>query len=131
MVRELLRLNEQQSDEFNFMYNPEDIYGEGYNEDIAKEIDGIMDELPDSYWEGREITDEEFGRLFAEEEAPSTPEFTSEQSSEAATAFDKAKTSKGFDKKHGKGAYKALSDITKNFDDIMDKVSDKIKQDCL
>jgi hypothetical protein len=58
-------------------------------------------------------------------------EFTSSQSSEAATAFDKAKTSKGFDKKHGKGAYKALSDITKNFDEIMDKVSDKIKQDCL
>lgn len=59
------------------------------------------------------------------------PSFTSEQSSEAATAFDKAKTSKGFDKKYGKGAYKALSDITKNFDAIMDKVSDKIKQDCL
>lgn len=74
MVRELLRLNEQQSDEFEFMYNPEGIYGEGYNEDIAKEIDGIMDELPDSYWEGREITDEEFGRLFAEEEAPETKE---------------------------------------------------------
>ena len=128
MVREVLRLNEQQSEEFDFMYNPEDIYGEGYNEDIAKEIDGIMDELPDSYWEGKEITDEEFGNLFAEEEAPS---FTSQQSSEAATAFDKAKTSKGFDKKYGKGAYKALSDITKNFDAIMDKVSDKIKQDCL
>jgi hypothetical protein len=62
---------------------------------------------------------------------PSTPSFTSSQSSEAATAFDKAKTSKGFDKKYGKGAYKALSDITKNFDEIMDKVSDKIKQDCL
>lgn len=62
---------------------------------------------------------------------PSAPSFTSQQSSEAATAFDKAKTSKGFDKKYGKGAYKALSDITKNFDAIMDKVSDKIKQDCL
>jgi hypothetical protein len=65
------------------------------------------------------------------EEKVTTPEFTSSQSSEAATAFDKAKTSKGFDKKYGKGAYKALSDITKNFDAIMDKVSDKIKQDCL
>lgn len=62
---------------------------------------------------------------------PSAPSFTSEQSSEAATAFDKAKTSKGFDKKYGKGAYKALSDITKNFEDIMDKVSEKIKQDCI
>ena len=62
---------------------------------------------------------------------PSAPSFTSQQSSEAATALDKAKTSKGFDKKYGKGAYKALSDITKNFEDIMDKVSDKIKQDCL
>lgn len=59
------------------------------------------------------------------------PSFTSSQSSEAATAFDKAKTSKGFDKKYGKGAYKALSDITKNFEDIMDKVSEKIKQDCI
>ena len=58
-------------------------------------------------------------------------EFTSQQSSEAATAFDKAKTSKGFDKKYGKGAYKALSDITKNFEDIMDGMSGKIKQDCL
>jgi hypothetical protein len=66
-----------------------------------------------------------------EAEPTTTPEFTSSQSSEAATAFDKAKTSKGFDKKHGKGAYKALSDITKNFDDIMDNLSDKIKQDCL
>lgn len=138
MVEEILRLNEQQSQEFDFMYNPEAIYGEGYNEDIAKEIDGIMDELPDSYWEGREITDEEFNNLFAEEVEPETkereeaaPEFTSQQSSEAATAFDKAKTSKGFDKKYGKGAYKALSDITKNFEDIMDKVSEKIKQDCI
>jgi hypothetical protein len=66
-----------------------------------------------------------------EEAVPPVPSFTSEQSSEAATAFDKAKTSKGFDKKHGKGAYKALSDITKNFEDIMDNLSDKIKQDCL
>lgn len=67
----------------------------------------------------------------AKEEKDAAPSFTSSQSSEAATAFDKAKTSKGFDKKHGKGAYKALSDITKNFDDIMDNLSDKIKQDCL
>ena len=74
MVREVLRLNEQQNEEFNFMYNPENIYGEGYNEDIAKEIDGIMDDLPDSYWEGREITDEEFGNLFAEEIEPETKE---------------------------------------------------------
>lgn len=66
-----------------------------------------------------------------EETKPSAPSFTSQQSSEAATAFDKAKTSKGFDKKYGKGAYKALSDITKNFEDIMDKVSEKIKQDCI
>jgi predicted GNAT family acetyltransferase len=58
-------------------------------------------------------------------------EFTSSQSSEAATAFDKAKTSKNFDKKYGKGAYKILSDITKNFEDIMDGLSEKIKQDCL
>lgn len=69
--------------------------------------------------------------LTQQQAEPSAPSFTSQQSSEAATAFDKAKTSKGFDKKHGKGAYKALSDITKNFDAIMDKVSDKIKQDCL
>lgn len=67
----------------------------------------------------------------AKEEKVTTSEFTSEQSSEAATAFDKVKTSKGFDKKYGKGAYKALSDITKNFEDIMDKVSEKIKQDCI
>jgi hypothetical protein len=67
MVRELLRLNDQQSEAFDFMYNPEEIYGEGYNEDIAKDIDGILDELPDSYWEGKEISDEDFGNLFAEE----------------------------------------------------------------
>jgi hypothetical protein len=70
-------------------------------------------------------------KFLTQQQQPSAPSFTSQQSSEAATAFDKAKTSKGFDKKYGKGAYKALSDITKNFDAIMDKVSDKIKQDCL
>ena len=64
-------------------------------------------------------------------ETKAETEFTSQQSSEAATAFDKTKTSKGFDKKYGKGAYKALSDITKNFEDIMDGMSGKIKQDCL
>jgi len=69
--------------------------------------------------------------LTQQQKTQAAPSFTSSQSSEAATAFDKAKTSKGFDKKYGKGAYKALSDITKNFDAIMDKVSDKIKQDCL
>jgi len=67
----------------------------------------------------------------AEAQPEAAPSFTSQQSSGAATAFDKAKTSKGFDKKYGKGAYKALSDITKNFEDIMDKVSEKIKQDCI
>jgi len=69
--------------------------------------------------------------LLGAKEITTQTSFTSEQSSEAATAFDKAKTSKGFDKKYGKGAYKALSDITKNFEDIMDKVSEKIKQDCI
>jgi hypothetical protein len=68
--------------------------------------------------------------MYETETAPQT-DFTSSQSSEAATAFDKAKTSKNFDKKYGKGTYKVLSDITKNFEDIMDGLSGKIKQDCL
>ena len=67
----------------------------------------------------------------AKAEPGALKEFTSTQSSEITAAFDKAKTSKGFDKKYGKGAYKALSDITKNFEDIMDNLSGKIKQDCL
>lgn len=91
-------------------------------EEITKEYEALLEKSPSI--EGQS----ERGR---ESPQPSAPSFTSSQSSEAATDFDKAKTSKGFDKKHGKGAYKALSDITKNFEDIMDKVSDKIKQDCI
>jgi hypothetical protein len=63
-------------------------------------------------------------------------EFTSKQESSASTEFDgmkkpsKIKT-KSFDNKHGKGAFDRMQNITQNFEDIMDGLSEKIKQDCL
>jgi hypothetical protein len=38
---------------------------------------------------------------------------------------------KSFDGKHGKGAFERMKNITDNFEDIMDGMSGKIKQDCL
>jgi len=63
-------------------------------------------------------------------------EFTSKQESSASQEFDgmkkpsKIKT-KSFDGKHGKGAFERMKNITDNFEDIMDGMSGKIKQDCL
>ena len=63
-------------------------------------------------------------------------EFTSKQESSASQEFDgmkkpsKIKT-KSFDGKHGKGAFERMKNITDNFEDIMDGLSEKIKQDCL
>ena len=63
-------------------------------------------------------------------------QFTSKQESSASQEFDgmkkpsKIKT-KSFDGKHGKGAFERMKNITDNFEDIMDGMSGKIKQDCL
>jgi hypothetical protein len=63
-------------------------------------------------------------------------EFTSKQEGNASTEFDgikkpsKIKT-KSFDNKYGKGAFERMQNITQNFEDIMDGLSEKIKQDCL
>jgi len=71
----------------------------------------------------------------AEETMP-TAEFTSKQEGNASTEFDgikkpsKIKT-KSFDNKYGKGAFERMQNITQNFEDIMDGLSEKIKQDCL
>jgi hypothetical protein len=72
----------------------------------------------------------------AKTEAASQTEFTSKQEGNASTEFDgmkkpsKIKT-KSFDNKHGKGAFERMQNITQNFEDIMDGLSEKIKQDCL
>ena len=64
------------------------------------------------------------------------PSFTSKQEGNASTEFDgikkpsKIKT-KSFDNKYGKGAFERMQNITQNFEDIMDGLSEKIKQDCL
>jgi len=63
-------------------------------------------------------------------------EFTSKQESSASTEFDSTKKPskikmKSFDGKHGKGAFERMKNITDNFEDIMDGLSGKIKQDCL
>jgi hypothetical protein len=63
-------------------------------------------------------------------------EFTSKQESSASEEFDGTKKPskikmKTFDGKHGKGAFERMQNITDNFEDIMDGLSDKIKQDCL
>jgi hypothetical protein len=69
-------------------------------------------------------------------ETKAEAEFTSKQESSASQEFDgmkkpsKIKT-KSFDGKHGKGAFERMKNITDNFEDIMDGMSGKIKQDCL
>jgi len=61
---------------------------------------------------------------------------TSKQEGNASTEFDGMKKPskikmKTFDGKHGKGAFERMKNITDNFEDIMDGLSEKIKQDCL
>jgi DNA repair protein RadC len=63
-------------------------------------------------------------------------EFTSNQESSASEEFDGTKKpskikTKSFDNKYGKGAFERMQNITQNFEDIMDGLSEKIKQDCL
>ena len=64
------------------------------------------------------------------------PSFTSKQEGNASTEFDGIKKPSkikmnSFDGKHGKGAFERMQNITQNFEDIMDGLSEKIKQDCL
>jgi len=64
------------------------------------------------------------------------PSFTSKQESSASEEFDGTKKpskikTKSFDNKYGKGAFERMQNITQNFEDIMDGLSEKIKQDCL
>jgi hypothetical protein len=69
-------------------------------------------------------------------ETTTQPSFTSKQEGNASTEFDgikkpsKIKT-KSFDNKYGNGAFERMQNITQNFEDIMDNLSDKIKQDCI
>jgi len=72
------------------------------------------------------------------EVAPSETEssFTSNQESSASEEFDGTKKpskikTKSFDNKYGKGAFERMQNITQNFEDIMDGLAEKIKQDCL
>jgi len=79
--------------------------------------------------------------LLSKEQTPTAlrdveTEFTSKQESSASTEFDGTKKPSkikmnSFDGKHGKGAFQRMKNITDNFEDIMDGLSEKIKQDCL
>jgi hypothetical protein len=74
--------------------------------------------------------------LLGAKETTTQTEFTSKQEGNASTEFDgikkpsKIKT-KSFDNKYGNGAFERMQNITQNFEDIMDNLSDKIKQDCI
>jgi hypothetical protein len=75
-------------------------------------------------------------KLLGTKEAETQAEFTSKQESSASEEFDGTKKPskikmKSFDGKHGKGAFERMKNITDNFEDIMDGLSEKIKQDCL
>jgi hypothetical protein len=86
---------------------------------------------------GKDYKAEEFAPdNIPNEAAPTQTEFTSKQESSASTEFDGMKKPskikmKTFDGKHGKGAFERMKNITQNFEDIMDGLSDKIKQDCI
>jgi hypothetical protein len=86
---------------------------------------------------GKDYKAEEFAPdNIPNEAAPTQPSFTSKQEGNASTEFDgikkpsKIKT-KSFDNKYGNGAFERMQNITQNFEDIMDNLSDKIKQDCI
>jgi hypothetical protein len=69
-------------------------------------------------------------------ETTAQAEFTSKQESSASEEFDGTKKPskikmKSFDGKHGKGAFERMKNITDNFEDIMNGLAEKIKQDCL
>lgn len=82
MVKEILNINENLEFESEREYDLEEIYGPDYNEDIANEVEEALENLPDSYWEGKQLTDKEYAELFAPEEiepAKSPEEIQAEQ----------------------------------------------------
>ncbi len=73
MVKAILDQNDMVEEQHKFQYDPEGIYGEDFNEDAAKDVDNSLDDIPDSYWEGMDLTDEQYNELFAPDEpTPST-----------------------------------------------------------
>jgi hypothetical protein len=73
MVKAILDQNDMVENQYKFQYDPEGIYGEDFNEDAAKDVDNSLDDIPDSYWEGMDLTDEQYNELFApESESPFT-----------------------------------------------------------
>ena len=132
-----------------------ELYQEGrleegmFYEDGDKSIytvkDGKLKLVDNVDYDYRYEKDKNGNSIFIEEvkikaEAPTTTttqaEFTSKQESSASTEFDGTKKpskikTKSFDGKHGKGAFERMKNITDNFEDIMDGLSEKIKQDCL
>jgi len=67
MVKAVLDQNDLVEDQHKFQYDPEGIYGEDFNEDAAKDVDNALDNIPDSYWEGMDLTDDQYNELFAPE----------------------------------------------------------------
>lgn len=73
MVKAILDQNDMVENQYKFQYDPEGIYGEDFNEDAAKDIDNSLDDIPDSYWEGMDLTDEQYNELFAPDEPTPSP----------------------------------------------------------
>lgn len=67
IVKAVLDQNDLVEDQHRFQYDPEGIYGEDFNEDAAKDVDNALDNIPDSYWEGMDLTDDQYNELFAPE----------------------------------------------------------------
>ena len=73
MVKAVLDQNDLVEEQHRFPYDPEGIYGEDFNEDAAKDVDNSLDDIPDSYWEGMDLTDDQYNELFAPEETIKSP----------------------------------------------------------
>jgi hypothetical protein len=73
MVKAILDQNDMVENQYKFPYDPESIYGEDFNEDAAKDVDNSLDDIPDSYWEGMDLTDDQYNELFAPEETIKSP----------------------------------------------------------
>jgi hypothetical protein len=72
MVKAILDQNDMVEQQHKFQYDPEGIYGEDFNEDAAKDVDNSLDDIPDSYWEGMDLTDDQYNELFVPEGANET-----------------------------------------------------------
>jgi hypothetical protein len=101
---------------------------------VFKSEDGEWIALAGKNYKAEEFAPDNIPNEVAPAETESS--FTSNQESSASEEFDGTKKpskikTKSFDNKYGKGAFERMQNITQNFEDIMDGLSEKIKQDCL